>query len=352
VELVKSILIIEDDNILRENTKELLELSNFRIICAENGKQGIEKAEEFLPDLILCDILMPVLDGYKVLEYLNNNPKTKNIPFLFISAMTDLKEIRMGMNLGADDYITKPFKEEELINAINKRILKFDSLKNSLVKNDNPTIQNLRISSLEEFKKLLRLKGEKFRFKRRHIVYYEDDKANYVYLLERGIVKTLKTDYEGKELITGLYKEGNLFGLTSFNSTSHYDETAIALNNVLGYRFSSQDFREIINNNPDLCHEMAAFFSTNLSHIKDLLLEMAYSSVLKKTSQTILGYAQKIPENPQNIIEITRSELARIAGISTESFIRSLSKLRQKKIIEIEGRNIKILDFDRLRNVH
>src|SRR5690606_21091089 len=127
------------------------------------------------PDLILCDILMPVLDGYKVLEYLSNNPNTKNIPFLFISAKTDLKEIRWGMNLGADDYITKPFKEEELINAINQRIFKFDSIKNSLVKNTQPTIQNLKISSLEEFKKLLRLKGEKYRFKRRHVVYSEDD---------------------------------------------------------------------------------------------------------------------------------------------------------------------------------
>ncbi len=352
MEVIKSILIIEDDSILRENTKELLELSNFRIICAENGKQGIEKALEFLPDLILCDILMPVLDGYKVLDYLSNNPKTKNIPFLFISAKTDLNEIRLGMNLGADDYITKPFKEEELISAINKRIFKFNSIKNSLVKNDKPATLNLKIGSLEEFKKLLHIKGEKFRFKRRHIVYYENDKANFIYLLERGIVKTIKTDDDGKELITGLYKEGNLFGLTPLNSTSHYDETAVALNNILGYRFSSQDFREIINSNPNLCHEMAEFFATNLSHIKDLLLEMAYSSVLKKTSQTILGYAQKIPENPQNIIEITRSELARIAGISTESFIRSLSKLRKKKIIDIEGRNIKILDFNRLKNIH
>ncbi|HSP40973.1 MAG TPA: response regulator [Gillisia sp.] len=351
MELIKSILIIEDDPALRENTKELLELSNFKIICAENGKQGIEQAIEYLPDLILCDILMPVMDGYKVLEYLSNNPHTKNIPFLFISAKSDLAEIRMGMNLGADDYITKPFNENELINAINKRINKFESIKRSWNKEPKTTIQNLKITSLEEFKKLVQLKGEKFRFQKRHTIYYEDDNSNFVYLLERGIVKTVKIDYEGKELITGLYREGNLFGLTSFKSNSYYDETAVTLNNVLGYRFSSKNFREIINNNPELILEIAEVLSNNLSTLKEHLLEMAYSSVLKKTTQTILQFAQKIPEDPQKITNITRNELAHIAGISTESFIRGLSQLRKKKIIEIEGRDIRILDFDQLTKI-
>lgn len=351
MQIIKSILIIEDDDVLRENTKEILELSNFRIFCAENGKQGIEKALEYLPDLILCDILMPVMDGYGVLEYLSNNSLTKNIPFLFISAKSDLSEIRLGMNLGADDYITKPFKEKELINAINKRINKFESIKKSYSKESKIISQNIRITSLEDFKKLLQLKGDKFRFQKRHTIYYEDDNANFVYLLERGIVKTVKIDYEGKELITALYKEGNFFGLTSFKSSSRYDETAVTLNNVLGYRFSSKDFREIINFNPELMLDIAEVLSNNLSNLKKHLLEMAYSSVLKKTTQTILKFAQNIPENPQKITNITRNELAHIAGISTESFIRGLSQLRKKNFIEIDGRDIKILDFDQLERI-
>lgn len=351
MEVIKSILIIEDDSVLRENTKELLELSNFRILCAENGKQGIDKAVEYIPDLILCDILMPVLDGYQVLEYLSNNPRTKNIPFLFISAKSDLKDIRFGMNLGADDYITKPFREEELINAINKRIFRIDSIQNAIKKGSNPTPHNTGITTLEEFKKLLQLKGEKFRYPKKYTIYYENDKANYVYLLARGIVKTIKMDCDGKELITELYKENNLFGLTSFKNGSNYDETAVALNNVLGYRFSSKIFREILLNNPDLSIAIAEVLSNDLSNLKEHLLETAYSSVLKKTTQTILKFAQTVTGDTEKITNLTRNDLAHIAGISTESFIRGLSQLRKKKIIEIDGRDIKILDFDQLEKI-
>lgn len=351
MEVAKSILIIEDDLVLRENTKELLELSNFRIICAGDGKDGIDKALKYHPDLILCDISMPVIDGYGVLEFLSSNPGTKNIPFLFISAKSDLSEIRKGMNLGADDYITKPFNEHELINAINKRLSKFDSLKNSYTPGFKGEIQNLKVSSLEDFKNLLQKKGEKFRFQKRQTIYYENDNANFVYMIARGIVKTIKMDDEGKELITGIYKEDHLFGLTSFKSNSLYDETAVTINNTLGYRFSSKNFREIINNNPELMIEIAEVLTSHLSNLKDHLLETAYSSVLKKTTQTILQFAEKIPENSRNITDITRNELAHIAGISTESFIRSLSQLRKKRLIEIDGRNIKILDFDQLKRI-
>jgi len=121
---MKTILLIEDDTTLRENTAELLELSNFRVITAPNGRIGIDKVNEHLPDLIVCDILMPEIDGYGVLESVSKNPKTSHIPLIFLSAKTEHKEVRKGMNLGADDYISKPFEEEELISAIESRLAK------------------------------------------------------------------------------------------------------------------------------------------------------------------------------------------------------------------------------------
>ena len=111
---MKRLLLIEDDVILRENTAELLELSNFEVTTAPNGKIGIEVAKKQLPDIIVCDIMMPEIDGYGVLEALSKDSATRFIPFIFLSAKTERKDVRKGMDMGADDYITKPFTEDEL----------------------------------------------------------------------------------------------------------------------------------------------------------------------------------------------------------------------------------------------
>ena len=130
----KSILIIEDDPALRENTAELLELSDYEVRMAPNGRIGIDKVYQEKPDLIICDIMMPEVDGYGVLEAMNDNPDFAHIPFIFLSAKTEHNEIRKGMNLGADDYLTKPFTEKELIDAIESRLLKTETLLNAFQK--------------------------------------------------------------------------------------------------------------------------------------------------------------------------------------------------------------------------
>src|SRR5690606_24991705 len=98
---------------LTRNTAELLELLDYTVSTAPNGKVGIQKAKSEIPDLIICDIMMPEIDGYGVLEAVANDPLTSNIPFIFLSAKTEHKEIRKGMDIGADDYLTKPFEEQE-----------------------------------------------------------------------------------------------------------------------------------------------------------------------------------------------------------------------------------------------
>ncbi len=128
---MKRILLIEDDTILRENTAELLELSKYEVQTAENGKKGVQLTKEYLPDVIICDIMMPELDGFGVLEVLSQDPQTKSIPFIFLSAKTERKDIRKGIALGADAYLTKPFEENELIGAIESRLAKITILKDA-----------------------------------------------------------------------------------------------------------------------------------------------------------------------------------------------------------------------------
>lgn len=132
---MRKILVIEDNEDVRENTADILELANYDVATAENGKIGVEKAKQFHPDVVVCDIMMPELDGYGVLERLSKNSETASIPFIFLTAKTDKADMRMGMNLGADDYLTKPFEEKELSEAIASRLRENEFLKKEITKN-------------------------------------------------------------------------------------------------------------------------------------------------------------------------------------------------------------------------
>ena len=115
---MKKLLLIEDDLVLRENIAEILLFSDFDVITASNGLEGVALAKSNIPDIIISDIMMPELNGHEVLDILANDKCTKFIPFIFLSAKIKRKDVRKGMNMGANDFITKPFEEEELISAI------------------------------------------------------------------------------------------------------------------------------------------------------------------------------------------------------------------------------------------
>lgn len=116
------ILIIEDEDSIRENISETLELEGYDVLSAENGLSGVALAQEYIPDLIICDIMMNELDGYGVLKKLHETPETAAIPFIFVTARADRNSVRQGMQLGADDYITKPFTPVELLEAVTARL--------------------------------------------------------------------------------------------------------------------------------------------------------------------------------------------------------------------------------------
>ncbi|NOX60917.1 MAG: hybrid sensor histidine kinase/response regulator [Chloroflexi bacterium] len=122
------ILVIEDEEPIRENLRELLEAEGYEVLTAADGRVGAELAQQHLPDLILSDILMPEMDGYDVLTTLQQNRHTANIPFIFLTARTDRENMRAGMTLGADDYLTKPFTREDVLQAIRTRLAKRSAL--------------------------------------------------------------------------------------------------------------------------------------------------------------------------------------------------------------------------------
>lgn len=343
---MKKILLIEDDAALRENTAEILELVNYNVITASNGTEGVKLAKEIIPDIIICDILMPEKDGYNVLKELSLNEDTRQIPFIFLSAKTEHKEIRLGMDLGADDYITKPFEEEELLSAIKSRLAKAQILNNSIA-----VPQHEQYANLNDLKNYFNDYGELTDFPKGDIIYKEGDRANKIFLILKGLVKTHKIDQNGKELITAIQKPDDFLGLTSFLDNNTYQENATVVEDTKVAGVFKNTLRDILAVSSNLSIELMSILTENLTITKDQLLQMAYSSVQKKTAQTILQFAEVLDRGPQGEIKISRNDLASVAGIAPESLIRTLSTFKKKGYVEIEGRNIKILKLEELQNI-
>ncbi|MFK7782683.1 response regulator [Psychroserpens sp.] len=349
---MKTILLIEDDTVLRENTAELLELSGYKAITAPNGKIGITLAKKHLPDIIICDIMMPELDGYDTLQVLSKNPKTKYIPFIFLSAKTEHKDVRKGMNLGADDYITKPFSEDELISAIQSRLAKAAILKELTTSTTPKTTAKPELKTLNDLKNHFDDYGEVFNYEKYDIIYRESDHSNYVYLIKKGSIKCHKIDEQGKELTTALFKEDDLFGYASFIDNHPHRETATAIEPLQLLGLSSHNFSDILNDNHKLVIELLQLLSDDLSILKNQLLEMAYGTVNRKTAATIVKFAEKINRKPEDPIKISRSDLASVAGIATETLIRALTTFKNQGLIKSEGRHIKVLDLKKLKEIY
>jgi DNA-binding NarL/FixJ family response regulator len=124
---MSKILIIEDQPQMRRNLAFILEMEKFQVVTAENGRQGLESARRELPDLVICDVMMPELDGYEVLQTLRAETATATVPFIFLTAKGDKPDVRQGMNLGADDYLTKPVAREDLLAAVRTRLARLEA---------------------------------------------------------------------------------------------------------------------------------------------------------------------------------------------------------------------------------
>jgi len=348
---MKTILLIEDDRALRENTEELLDLAGYSVTTAPNGKIGIVSAKELLPDIILCDIMMPEVDGYGVLKALHEDEITKQIPFIFLSAKTEHKEIRKGMDLGADDYLTKPFEEEDLISAIESRLAKHEILKQNAVSDHKQETTEDDILDLNELKNFFDDNGDELTFSQGDIIYKEGQASNTIFLVLKGVVKCHSMDEDGKQLITSLYRGDDFLGFTSFLKNVPYQESATAMEDVVLAGISKENLKEILEKNHAISLELVELLSGNIKEIKQQLLQMAYSSVRKKTAQTLLQFADIMTTQADEPIKISRSDLASVAGIATESLIRTLSGFKKEGLIEIEGRNIKIKELKALQYI-
>ena len=350
---MKSILLIEDNDDIRDNTAEILELSNYKVIVAENGKIGVQKAIEHKPDLIICDIMMPVLDGYGVLHAVHKNETIKNTPFIFLTAKTERSDFRRGMESGADDYITKPFDGTELLNAVDSRLKKLDLLKKEL----SPDIDGLQqLMQDSDSKKILQSFTEDRninKYKKKQTIYTEGNHPNRLYYILKGKVKTYKTNDDGKELVTDIFSTGDFVGYIALLEETVYKDSAEALEMTELAMIPKEDFENLLNKNPEIAKKFIQLLAKNISAKEEKLLGLAYNSLRKKVADALMMLQEKYRQsNDEKFpIDISRDNLATIAGTATESVIRTLGDFKSEKLIEIENGCIKIINEKKLVNM-
>ena len=292
------------------------------------------------------------MDGYAVLEALSQNEVTRTIPFIFLSAKTERQDERKGMELGADDYLTKPFEEIELIGAIESRIAKMAILRDLDEESKTDALGKEQVSNLNELKNFIYDNGMDFEYALGDAIYREGDNSNTVYLVLTGVVKTHKLDEQGKELITGIHRPDDFFGLTNFTRNIPYPEYATAMEDTRCAGVNKTILKEVLQHNPDLVMELMQLMSESLTEAREQLLQMAYGSVRKKTANTLLRFADKLQSNYKGPIHILRSDLAGVAGMATETLIRTLSSFKKEGLIDICDRDIRVLDVEGLRNMN
>ncbi len=350
---MKTILVIEDNKDVRENTAEILELANYKVLQAENGKQGVELAQHAKPHLIICDIMMPVLDGYGVIHLLSRNAETASIPFIFLTAKSERTDIRKGMEMGADDYISKPFDDIELLNAVESRLKKSELLKADYSQN----VQGLNkfFDEVQKFDDLKKLSADRRTktYKKKEIIFGEEAIPVYLYFLTKGKVKTYRSHEYGKELITTLYKEGDFFGYHALLENKPYSETAEALEDAEVCLIPKEDFYALLHSNANVMRTFIKMLSGNVAEKEKQLINLAYSSVRKRVAEALLHLQERYskPAEPQFSMAISREDLANMVGTATESLIRTLSEFKEDKLLEIKGSSITIINAEKLKRL-
>ena len=349
---MKSVLIIEDNTDIRENTAEILDMAGYKTFTAENGKKGIELALKEKPDLIVCDIMMPELDGYGVLHLLRKNPETQTIPFIFLTAKTERTDLRKGMEMGADDYITKPFEDIELLNAIEVRLKKAEIFDHKYSMSQQGISQFLK--DVKDTGMLDKL-AEQYSietYSKKQTLYQEGKRPRFLYYLVKGKVKAARLHEDGKEYITDIFSDGDFMGYHALIEEKNYPDHAVILEDADIMQIPKEDFLQMIYGDINVAAKFIRIITQNVKEKEERLLTLAYSSLRKRVAKALIDIHGKYnADGGVKPLEISREDIAHYIGTATESLIRTLSDFKEEKLVIIKEGKITIADIDKMKNL-
>ena len=349
----KTILIIVDNSEERENISALLELNGYKVISATNGKDGVSAAQQHHPDLIICDLIMPLLDGYGVIHLLGKNIDTARIPFIFLSSRSDHSELKGGLELRSDDCITMPFSKTEMLKSVESRLKKALTNEGS-IDHFNHRLKQGKARSFDWIEALSELPGKQTRtLVKKEVVFSEGDTCQNLYVVLKGKVKLFKSHDLGKDLILRVRGKGDIFAFSSlFQGDIHLD-SAEALEPAELLMIPKTSFFDWLEGNPKMLLEMIQLFSNALELERERAVQLAYSSVRKRTANALYRLKLRFHNESDSrfTVSISRDDLAAMVGTATESVIRTLSDFKEEGLIAIQGSHITILQEEKLRRM-
>ncbi|MFB5944547.1 response regulator [Albibacterium profundi] len=343
----KTVLVIEDHDDIRESIIEILEMADYNVMSAGDGKAGFELALKHTPDLILCDIMMPILDGYGVLYLLGKHEATAHIPLIFLTAKVERADIRKAMDMGADDYLTKPFDDMELLNAVESR----------LKKRRNYNVESVKLTTTQELESVfdeLSASGKTRKYKKKQLVYQESDPSLYLYKVVNGTLRSFLFYDEGRELTTGIYTKGDFFGYDAILTNNKYYESIETIEDCELTLINGTDLQNLVAKRPALNTKFVHLLASNNQLKSERLLSFAYSTVRKRVAETLVFYAEKLSDDKNQDefkIRVLRDDLASMAGTANETVSRILADFKDENLIKKEGNSIRVIDINRLKQV-
>jgi len=351
---MRRLLVIDDHDDIRENIAEILSLAGYEVFTAENGKRGVETALKENPELVICDIMMPELDGYGVLHLLRKNDATLNTPFIFLTAKTERMDFRKGMEMGADDYITKPFDDIELLNAIEIRLKKYDVLQHSYAADEKGAGELMNDLSASGMLNLDPNNYETVELGRKQAVYQEGRRPKYVYYLVKGKVKAYRIHEDGKEYITNLYAAGDYIGYLPILENNAYEDTAIVLEDAELAQIPKDEFLNALYQDIRVASKFIRLIAQNVQEKEERLLQLAYGSLRKRVAKALIDIHNKYASGEGKAgqaLDISREDIAQYVGTATESLIRTLSDFKSERLVDIKDGKIRIADLAKLENL-
>ena len=346
---MKKILIIEDNHEVLDNISEILDLFSYSVLTSDTATKGVELAKSEKPDLIICDIMLPDFDGYRVLEILNEDVSTKSIPFIFLTAKAEKTDIRKGMNLGADDYLTKPFDKTDLLNAIEARLKRNEFLRKTYTRDLNGLMQFIGEAKRFALREVVSNNYTVKKYNKKESVYHEGDTPSGAYLVNKGKIKTWKMSSDGKEFVTGIQTQGEFFGYLSLMENKPFSDSATAIEDAEIVLIPQSDFISLVTYNQEVSAGFIRMLANNISEKEERLLGLAYNSVRARTASALMNLHNKM--QAEGSIKVSRDNLAGMVGTSSESLIRTLSDFKNERIIETDGKEIRVVDVPKLERI-
>ena len=339
------LLLVEDNKSRRKNILTTLEMAQYKIDTATSIQGCIKKALTSKPQLIICNADLHNKNGHTIESFIDKYPLLRNTPLLFFSDGPGKRTESVRLNDAVIRFVDHPFTSTSLLKAV-EEVLTARAVNMPGKENIEPITAKMTLAEFANNREIQHVK-------KKHAIYMEGNHPLRLFYIQRGKVKTIKTNNEGKELTIGLYNEGEFLGYPALLEGTNYKDTAVAMEDCELSIIPKEEFGELMQTNRQAAGEFTRLLARDFSEKEEQLVGIAYNSLRKRVADALMTLQQKFFKASKTpfSMHISREDLANLAGTATESLIRTLSDFKNEKLIEIKKGNIIIRDAGRLQRL-